>query len=130
MAPTRNAPPEDKPADDESCEAFLDCKVEKRASSRGRVRLSKRLIPETGEILIEGWNDRGECTYTKCIPAGEDVPEDSPLAKNTISSSMVKTLAQLRSKLTAEEITAAEKAIKALDVSGFLEIIRGELYAA
>ena len=45
------------------------------------------------------------------------------------TSAMYKTLNALRSKLTPEEITLAEKAIRALDAVAVLEIIRGELYA-
>jgi hypothetical protein len=50
--------------------------------------------------------------------------EGAPLAKGEIASGMNKTLDKLRGCLTAEEITAAVKAIKTLDVPCFLEIIR------
>ena len=62
----RNPKPENKPAEETSCEAFFDC--EKRASSRGTIKLTKRLI-ETGEVMVEHWNHEGECIATTFISA-------------------------------------------------------------
>jgi hypothetical protein len=90
MAPTRNAPPEDKPADDESCEAFFDCKVEKRASASGKIRLTKRMVD--GELLIEGFDHEGSCVYTRVVAAGDELGEsEQPLVKSEIMSQMNKT---------------------------------------
>jgi hypothetical protein len=110
-----------------SCDEFFGV-CEKRASSPHKIRLTKRLVDD--EILIEGWTFDGECTFTKVVPAGQPVSEDEPLAKNAISSAMNKTLAALRSSLLAEEVEAAEKAIKALDLPAFLEIVRRAQAAA
>jgi hypothetical protein len=118
MAP---APPESKPAEPQSVEEFFDCKVEKRSSSANKIRLTKRWVD--GEVLIEGFDHHGTCVYTR-VESATEISEGEPLAKAAITSSMHATLSKLRASLTAEEVTAAEKAIAALDLPAFLEIIR------
>lgn len=118
---SRKPEPKNEP-EEESCEAFYDC--EKRASSRSTVKLTKRLCPETDEIMVEHWNSEGECISTTFVPAGAEISEGEPLAKASITSSMLKTLAQIRAALTPEEFEAASKAVKALDVDAFLQICR------
>jgi hypothetical protein len=128
MKPNRNSPaPESKPVEEQTCEEVFDC--EKRSSSRGTVKLFKRLIPETNEIAIEAFDYRGECTSTRFASA-EEIDEGSPLAKSEIMSQMNKTLSQVRASMTAEEVVLAEKAIRSLDVPAFLEIIRSAQAAA
>ena len=128
LEPARTAPPpnqgrpESKPEETETCEEFFGL-CEKRATP-GKVRFSKRLVPETDEIMVEAWNSTGECISTRFIPAGAEIPEDSPLAKASVTDAMNKTLAQIRAALLPEEFEAARKAVAALDVDLFLQICR------
>jgi hypothetical protein len=128
MEPTRNAPPKSQPEPQSVEELFGQC--EKRSSGRGTVKLTKRYIAETDEIMVEAWNSEGECVATRFISAGQDISEGSSLAKASISDSMLKTLAGLRSSLTPEEFEAAARAVKALDVDAFLQICRRAQTAA
>jgi hypothetical protein len=104
-----------------SVEELLAC--EKRPSALGKIRLTKRLLPETNELVIEGFDAAGQCVLTRVLPAGEEISEGEPLAKATITSSMYKTLARFRTSLLPEEVAAAEKAILSLDLPAFLQII-------
>jgi hypothetical protein len=126
MAPTRTAPQENKPEPQSVEEFFGEC--EKRSSDPHKIKLTKRLVD--GEILVEGWNSVGECVYSRTDSAGEAIDEGSPLAKASISDSMLRTLAGLRSLLLPEEFAAAEKAVKAFDVDLFLQICRRAQAAA
>jgi hypothetical protein len=125
MKPTRNAPQESKPEETETtCEEFFDCKVEKRASSSDKLRVTRRLIPETNEVMFEYWDYQGSCIFTKFVDTSE-VPEgEQPLAKSEIMSQMFKTLNQVRNQMMAEDVELAEKAIRSLDIPCFLEIVR------
>jgi hypothetical protein len=125
---SRMAPARQKPSELSVEEFFGDC--EKRASASGRVRLTKRLVPDTNEVMVEAWNSDGECIYTNFLPVGDDVSQGSPLEKASITDSMLKTLAGLRSALLPEEFEAASKAVVALDVDLFLQIVRRGLRAA
>ena len=132
---SRKPEPESKPAADKvtvaqkpeppSVEEFFG--DEKRSSNRGTVKLTKRLVD--GEIMVEHWNHEGECINTTFISA-DAVDEGSPLAKSEIMSQMNKTLSEVRASLAAEEFAAAERAIKALDIPCFLEIVRRAQVAA
>ena len=124
MEPARNAPREAESAE-MSVEEFIgDC--EKRASAVGKVRLFKRFIAETNEVAIEAYDHNGECISTRFVSANE-VDKNSPLAKAaslSISGEMQKTLNEARAWMTSDNVALAEKAIRSLDVSGFLAIIR------
>jgi hypothetical protein len=127
MKPNRNSPAPESQPEDQSCEEFFGS-CEKRASSRSTIKLTKRLIDN--EILVEGWDASGECVMTRVVAAGDEIPADAPLAKASITSSMFKTLEQLRSALTSDEIEAATKAVKSLDIDLFLQICRRAQAAA
>jgi hypothetical protein len=120
---SRMAPARQETEPEVSAEEFFG-ECTKRASNSYKIKLTKRLCSETGEVMVEHWNAAGECIATTFIPAGQDIPGDSVLAKASITDSMLKTLTQIRAALLPEEIEAATKAVKALDVDAFLQICR------
>jgi hypothetical protein len=119
---SRMAPARQEPKPELSVEEFFG-ECTKCASDPHKIKLTKRLI-EGSEILVEGWDSSGTCVMTRVVAAGEDIPEGEPLAKASVTDSMLKTLTQIRAALLPEEFEAAQKAVAALDIDAFLQICR------